>query len=76
MNTTPILRTERDQLTVEAVAHYLRVDAQTVTGWLESAQLGGYRLPTGWLVMSDDLQAFLAAAHQPANMAVRSESPR
>ncbi|WP_114908013.1 helix-turn-helix domain-containing protein [Ornithinimicrobium murale] len=49
-----ILRTDRDQLTVEDVAHYLRVDAHTVTRWLDNADLPGYRLPTRWLIMSDD----------------------
>lgn len=58
----------RDQLTVEDVAHYLRRDAAVVQRWLESGLLPGYSLPDGyWLIMRDDLDAFLAAHRHQIN---------
>lgn len=50
---------DRDQLTVRDVAHQLGVEAATVSRWLESGQLAGYRLPSRWLIMADDLEALL-----------------
>lgn len=50
-------------LTVEDVAHYLRTDHTTITGWLDNGDLPGYRLPDRWLIMSDDLHRFLAGRH-------------
>lgn len=58
------LSTDRDQLTVQDVAHELGVDAATVSGWLASGELAGYRLPSRWLIMADDLQAFLTRGRQ------------
>lgn len=67
-----IIPTDRDQLTAEDVAHYLRTDHTTVTGWLESGHLPGYRLPDRWLVMNTDLQTYLRARqNHPANDADR-----
>lgn len=47
------------RLTIEDVAHYLRTDAATITHWLETGQLPGYRLPDRWLVMTDELLDYL-----------------
>lgn len=58
----------RDQLTIEDVAHYLRRDAAEVRRWLEDGLLPGYSLPGGhWLIMRDDLDAFLTAHRHQVN---------
>lgn len=48
-------------LTIEDVAHYLRTDHTTITGWLENGNLPGYRLPDRWLITADDLQNYLTS---------------
>ncbi len=52
---------EQRYLTVEEVAHEMRVTDETVRRWLRSGQLAGLNLgrKAGWRIERDDLERFI-----------------
>lgn len=51
------------QMSASDVARVLGVTQRTVVTWLKTGQLPGMRLPSQWLVLREDLRAFLDAAY-------------
>jgi excisionase family DNA binding protein len=50
------------RLTVEQVATVLGVESdRTVYGWLRRGEMPGYRIRGGWLILRDEIKAWVAA---------------
>lgn len=65
----------KDFLTPEEVAEYLRVEERTVKGWLRAGKLGGVLLAGSlWRIRRGDLDAFLAHWERRPSAAPRRES--
>ncbi len=52
-------------LTPTDVANHLQVNERTVTGWLRTGHLRGFKIGKEWRISPDDVQVFLEAG---ANM--------
>ena len=61
-------------LTVREVAQLLRVNRRTVERWLQHRRLAGIRLPGGWRVRRDVLEAFLQTRTTQARSAARPDA--